>query len=473
MKYLTYPIISLVLTLSFIFLKKNSEKDMVHLNLPSLNKDFRLSSKLTYSAIMLLRDTSAKLFYVDENLKIKGELVKSFKHDIDYRVYNFSLDKSFKSAAGEAIDAFDVEESILRYLTQVPALGGMFKNIKGAKDCLGDSSCQSIEGLVVKDSYHFDIHLSSSDSTYIDQLSSPWFIITKKDKEFYSKIDDCIFPYPTGKWQVKSCFSKGIVLASPFYESDILVQEEGVSRSEDIIRVTADNPAEGIFPSLTVLSFYANPKSKNLSSNFRKNIIAKFYTNAERVSENLKLNQSITLAPRWMGLEMSKSEISLNEGTLVCPNEKLKVQLDSSIPNHDFLRSFVEEMIPCPVSFNYSKTTKFFDIFKQSDFSFIWFTPNFIYFHNIYGIFDCGLGGMCYFDWKDPVLQNYIEEVEQSRKKNIRNLEIAAKIEKHLLYQGYVSPLADMMWWIVYPDGKSKAIHPAGLFQMKVSDVLR
>jgi len=80
---------------------------------------------------------------------------------------------------------------------------------------------------------------------------------------------------------------------------------------------------------------------------------------------------------------------------------------------------------------------------------------------------------MCYFDWKDPVLQNYIEEVEQSRKKNIRNLEIAAKIEKHLLYQGYVSPLADMMWWIVYPDGKSKAIHPAGLFQMKVSDVLR
>jgi len=152
--------------------------------------------------------------------------------------------------------------------------------------------------------------------------------------------------------------------------------------------------------------------------------------------------------------------------------EPVVVLLDSSLPSHELLEQWFKTKFTCKIEVVHTTSDKYFAEFQKVDVGMAWFTPNFLYIHNIYGVFDCSGRGMCYFDWKDPKLQKLIDQIEVSRRHNQRDVVVAREIEDHLAKAGYAGSIADMVWWIVGPKDERSAVHSAGLAHLGVFDFL-
>jgi hypothetical protein len=431
--------------------------------MPGVPNDFTLNKNLTYSAISILKETSARFFVVDHNLKIQSNVIKEYSVNDSQNEFVIKIDSNYESYSGESISAEDLKFTIEYYLAKLKNLSGPLIEIIGAKSC-SKKKCNLNQGLIVKDQNTLVIKIEKTNKNFLHQLSSPWFVILKKNKPLYQMIGTCTVPYQTGLSSIVSCSKQSVLLNN---KKQGLIEITSTKKTNQII-ITSNNPGVDREATLTVMSMFANPKSK-LSAKQRKNIVNILQKNRSNLANKLALNESKTLAPKWMGVKSAKKTSNIDK-----PNKcdyTISVLLDSSLPNHDVFKNFISKYLECKVEYLESTSNNFFKKFESVDFGIAWFTPNFLFLHTVYTVFDCSEGALCYFNWNDTSLQHLVLQIKQSINDNNPKLDVASKIENRIVEKGYVLPLADINWWFT-SSKKSKPIHPAGLFQIGVYDAL-
>lgn len=438
--------------------------------LPSVSRDLTLNKNLTYAGMALLNDTGARLFRVSHDLTVVPEVFSHFEELERGRRFKFYLDKQYQSERGEGVSTDDVVFTIKYYLALLPDLAGSLKSIAGAENC-ASVECDLVG--IKAGSESVEIELVSADRHFVDSLSSPWLIVHKRGKPAVERIGDCLVPYQTGTWRIVACDQSGVVLQRSAKQVVVRATKDITSIDDqmDVRILLSDNPTTETAPGLTVMALFANPARNEVDSTSRSALTKILADQAPVLARELKLVPSRTFMPRWIGADVaSKVVSSFDRGTITCPKEPIKFLLDASLPDHKKLSSFFRQL-PCPIEVLATNGDTYFQEFSKVDFGVAWFTPDFLDFYNVYNPFDCSKVGLCYFDWNDAVLQIAIDRVRIASEGGIQDINGAVAVEQRLMELGAVVPLAEMNWWIA-GRGQHKAIHPAGLFQLRISEFL-
>ena len=341
--------------------------------------------------------------------------------------------------------------------------------IKGAKDCKA-MDCE-LKGVEVISNHVIEISLNQTDRFFVDKFTSPWMILLKRNRPTVERVGDCQLPYQTGIAKITKCNQKMIELD---YQGKTLrlYNQNNISTINNKItsKLLTEHPNGEKYSSLTVMTAFANPDSKNLNRKQRIAVMSNIRELSQDLAKELKLHHSPTVAPRWLSTHVSDEIVNIKKRKMSCPKSPIKILLDTSLPGHSILKKHLSKSAKCPTVFNITNANHYFDNFKKNDIGIAWFTPDFLTVYNIYTIFDCN-SKTCYFNWNDSKMQNLISQIKSSVEKGNENINLGINIEAHILENGYASPIADMNWWIKKND-RIESIHQAGLFQVRISDFL-
>ena len=440
--------------------------------LPSVSRDMRMRSELTYAAMAIVNDTSAHLTRVSRKLVMEGQVLEHYKSFDNDKRYILTLKNDYKSIKGESLNAQDLLFTIKWYLTENRGIAAHLEYIVGAKDC--HSIDCNLQGAKILGNNVLELTLDRTDRFFMDKFSSPWIVLLKKGKPTIETIGQCQLPYQTGIAQITECNKYVIELSYGkkkvnLYNSKYLPVGRARHRATTAQLLT-DPPGNKKYTSLTVMSAFANPNSKTLNREQRIAIMSNIRNLARSMSEDLRLSYSPTITPKWLSVSVSDEILNVKRIKFQCPKRPIKILLDTSLPGHEILKRYLTQISNCQIEFNITEASRYFKDFAKNDIGIAWFTPDFLTVYNIFSIFDCDTNA-CYFNWKDSKMQGLIREVKRSVELGNDNIELATKIENHLFKNGYASPIADMNWWIKKGD-KIEVIHQAGLFQLRISDFL-
>lgn len=459
------------LGLSACSLKK--QEDTFYVELPSLSRNMDLNSQLTYAATSILNETSAHLFVIDRDLRIKGDRIKKFNILDGGKKYIFDLEPFYQSARGEEITVEDIVFSIKYYLSQKKELFSTLQFIEGASSCY--SSHCDLKGLKIESPSRFSVTLSESHLKFINVFSSSMFVLFKSNRPPLEEIGNCKIPYQTGKSLVTGCDALGIHMLLQDGRK-ALVNEVGRSPpGKKIAKLLVDNPTDNVSPSLTVLSAFAVPTSTLLSQKQRVALLSSIRENAKTLAIQLKLKQSYLFIPKWLGTELPdqlKVLSDFDKKQLVCPQRAIRIVLDNSLPSLTTIKKFLAFVIHCPLEYLHSEADTFFKTLPKADLAIVWFSPDYLESCDIFEPFNCSKEGSCYFNWNDQKLQKLINEMEVFSKKGIQDSELVLALENRLYQEGYVAPIVEMNWWIMNAKKEVLPIHSAGLCKIKISDFL-
>lgn len=438
---------------------------------PSLNRDFSLSPNLTYAAMMILNETSAHFLRVAHDLTLKPDVFESYQISEAGKVYEFELNPKYLSIKDEKITTADVIFTIKWYLQKNRSLAGVFADIEGAETC-SKLACSGLKVLTPAPN-KINIQLKSADKKFPEKIASPWIIVLKADRPEVESLGDCVIPYQTGRMKLTTCDKDKIELT--FKEQKIAVSTNRRVLREPMAELLTSNPNRLVSPTLTSLGLFANPKSKLFQKDTRAKLLKTIRQYADEISKQLNLSSSAYLAPRWFGIKDEVYAVGGDKNSWnssYCQTKGIRILSDTSIPgDRAALEALLARILSCPVKLQVTDAAHYFDEFNNADFGLCWFTPDFLALSNVYGEFQCVDNGPCYFDWKDDALQSLLKKLNRADAESHPAEEIALRVEKHLLNNGYVAPIAEMNWWIS-KQGKTVPIHPAGLFQVRLGDFL-
>ena len=417
----------------------------------------------------IVNDTSARLARINKKLAMEGEILKSYQSFDNDKRYIFTLRDDYISAKGEHLDVYDLLFTIKWYLVHNRDMAMQLHYIKGAKDCKS-MDCELI-GVKVITGHIIEITLNQTDRFFVDKFTSPWIILLKKNRPTVETIGDCRLPYQTGIAQITKCNQEMIELD---YQGKTLrlykPNNLPTTKNKTTAQLLTEHPNGDKYSSLTVMSAFANPDSKNLNRKQRITIMSNIRELSQNLAKELKLNHSPTVAPRWLSAHVSDKIVNIKKRNVNCPKNSIKILLDTSLPGHGILKKHLSTAAKCPIVFNITNADRYFDNFKKNDIGIAWFTPDFLTVYNIFTIFDCN-SKTCYFNWNDLKMQSLISQIKSSVEQGNENINLGTNIEAHILENGYASPIADMNWWIK-KDDRIESIHQAGLFQVRISDFL-
>jgi hypothetical protein len=450
---------------------KISNKSEHHVLLHSLTRKMELSIDLTYSAFIILNETSAHLLKMSKNLTLEPILLKSYKKNYSGHEYELTLNSAYRSFRGEGLDAKDVAYSLKYLISEKSPIAGVLTSIVGADQCKSHD-CE-LRGLKVLSKERLLIKLKKQDEKFIEKITSPWLVLFKEGKPLLEKIGDCTLPYQTGKAHIIACDTLGIHVE---IDGQIIILSEKESyktsehsRYEELVN---DNPGVSPSPTLTTLAAFANPKSKILTSHNRIAFLKMLRRGSKAYANEIKLNWSPLLVPHWLSIDPTKELLDFKiSNSITCPKAKIKVLLDTSLPNLEFTRNYIKNNIPCEIVFTITKADNYFKNFNDTDIGIAWFTPDYLDLYNVFSAFDCTSQGACYFNWHDDNFQHTINSLRELSQRGIISKKTAIALETQILNKGYAAPIAEMNWWIKGPEG-IRPIHTAGLAQMSLSDFL-
>jgi hypothetical protein len=459
--------VCLIVFLGLAIGPQKNEKHFVTAILPSLNQDLRLQKDLTYSAFIVLNDTSAHLLRVGRSLTAEGEIVKKFVRSADATEYTIFLDPSYRSARGEEITAEDVLYSMRWLVLNKRELVAPLAQISGVSSC-SQPQCH-LQGIEVIDKFVFKVRLENPDKNYVAKLASPWLIIIKKDKPETEVIGECQVPYQTGTAEIVHCQKGRIKLK--FTENKLITLATSVDEKDaQVVRLVSDNNGQKPQGTLTSMTAFAHPRFADEAPHellyFSNELRAKSAAMAERFG----LRSSATFAPVWLGLKPENWEKRAVSKS--CPRQPLRILLDNSLPSSGLIKSEIAKFYPCEAAFKTTNAENYFKDFEQTDIGFAWFTPDYLDFYSVFAPFDCSQQGFCYFNYKDTVLQGFIDKLRIANSEQKELTGLVRKIEERFFQTGMVTPVAEMSWWIVGP-GSIRSAHPAGLFQLHAGDFLQ
>ena len=437
--------------------------------LPSVSQKLDLRPDLTYAGTAILNDTSAHLVHVSHDLTIQGDLLSRFESLSGGRRYLLDLKPEFRSARGDTVTADDVLFTIQYYLAKKRSISGALSSIEGAHDCESES-CK-LRGVQVESPYRLSITLKEPDLRWIEKLASPWLVVLKRNKPVIETIGTCVVPYQTGKGTVVGCDLGGVHLKVGGRQ---VVVSSTPSQGKGESTLLTESPTEEISPSLTVMAAFANPDSKRFTATQRGQILSSIRAAGQAIATGLHLKHATLLTPEWLGVDPTEDLVHLAAKSGVgCPaGSPIKILLDTSLPHLPVLREKLQAAIGCPIEFSVTNADTYFQEFSKSDVGIAWFTPDFLDLYDIFAPFDCSVSNSCSFNWHDFALQREIDKIKKSGYLGETDKTTAIEIERILLKNGYVAPIAEMNWWIRKADGAIGSIHPAGLFQVRVSDFL-
>jgi hypothetical protein len=439
--------------------------------LPSVSRDLQIRPELTYAALTILNNTSAHLISMSKELTIQPGVMERYSKSDNSQEYVLYLSSSYRSVKGELIDADDVIFSIKTYLTSHRKVAGAFTSIRGAELCR-TTDCE-IAGLSRVDRNTLKIVLREPDEKFIQKITSPWLVLFKKDRPLFEIKGDCKFPYQTGTAVISNCDSNGIEVTLSQKRFLVTEQEPKFSEMDNVFRIVNDNPGINVSPTLTVLTTYFNPIAKNLSPEGRVKISRRLKAKSIGLAEDLKLRWAPLISSQWLALSAPKDlrDVNIQDTSIHCPPEKIRILLDTSLPNLVLLKKFFSDSIHCPLDFTITEADRYFEDFSKTDIGVAWFTPDYLDLYNIYNPFDCSPEGSCYFNWKDRELEKMLKTLLLSSQRGEANKGISIEIERLIFKKGYAVSLAEMNWWIKGPSGY-RPIHTAGLAQISLSDFL-
>lgn len=462
--YVTFILLFLTI-LTFLLFSQDRESKDSFVKLPSITKDMRLGKNLTFSASVVLNETSAHFGHIDKSLSVSTSILDRFE-TMDNKIYRLYLNENYRSAANERITADDIIFTIKTYANKHSRIAGAFKDIEGLNTC-SKSDCV-ISGVEKIDDNSIKITLIKPNEYFIQEIVNPWIIIYKMGKPLNQSIGDCIIPYQTGVFKIIRCENDSITLTNGKNEITITTQE-----NEKLThRLVSTNPGVAISPSLTVLASYFNPKSSLAKSKYVKLFSDRIRERSKNISKRLKLKWNPTLSSGWMGGAMVNIRFNDYSNDSSCPEQPVKILLDTSLPDLNILREELKLAIGCELRFRVTTAKSYFKEFQRTDIGILWFTPDDKQYYNFYSALDCSPKSLCYFDWNDKGLAGIFREFHRSKELSLDEESIFVDIERHLFEKGYVAPISQMNWWIRTDDG-IYSVHPAGLAQIRLSDFVR
>ncbi|MFH1728882.1 MAG: hypothetical protein ABIA04_10760 [Pseudomonadota bacterium] len=450
---------------------KDIKKEIISIELLSLAYNYDVSGLLTYSALSVINDTSAHLFSLEKDLTIRGNLAKHYLVNDTYTKYKILLDKKYLSLRGDSLTSEDVVFSFTYLCKYSSYIRGLLSSVKGVSSCKKEK-CEI--GIREVDQYQVEFELDSPDPNFIKKLSSPFFIIFKKGKSYYEKIGKCKIPYQTGLGNLADC--KDGFLQVVFKEKVVNIYDSQAKfdlRTKFDGKLLDENPGKTFSPSLIVLSLAANPKS-NLSREVRLAVLDSATRSRAILSEMIKLKVSYTFVSEWFMAK--KYKIKKHNQKLpyidkkLCPSRPMKFIIDKSLPERNNLRKWLKQLSPCEIEIIEYQTERVVYEYADSDFGFLWVTPDYLDYYNIYSIFDCE-ENICFFNWQDNQLQTLLNKIKSADLSEEKKALISQNIEEHLINNGYVAPLLQLNTWMKI-NNAILPVHPAGLAQLKISDFI-
>lgn len=440
--------------------------------LPSITQNMDLGEILTYSALVVLNDTSAHLFTLGPDLTIEGELANNYLSNPDKTKYQIFLKKDYLSYRRESLLSNDVIFSINYLASHSAFVKASLQSVDGIDRCNKQHCNLNVKAI---DNYTIEFQLKNPDPDFIGKISSPFFIILKENKPYLEKIGDCKVPYQTGRSQLTECNDHFQRLISSGGTVDIYREKfPRMESKRGLGRILTSNPGLSPSPSLIVLSMYAIPQS-TLPKSTRLGLLRLLMAHRQKLAQQTKLKTSYTVVSEWFKLNQRlfpNINVFENYSTPIsCPKRPIVIAMETTLPDVDILKKWLHSSIPCNIDLILSNTDEYFKQFYKADLGFLWVTPDYLDYYNIYSVFDCQASN-CYFQWNDKKLQNLLNQLRDYKTSGNAREELSIKIEKYLLVNGYVAPLLQMNAWIEV-DGVTRPVHPAGLAQLKGSDFLR
>ena len=437
--------------------------------LPSVSQDLTLREELTFSSFAILSDVAGHFLRVGDDLSPQPGVVKSYRREANGLRYVIQLDPQYRSFRGEDVTADDMAFTFKHYFSNHKALAGVLNSIQGASTCKA-IDCR-LEGYKKINQYSFALELEKPDLNFIEKLSSPWLLIFKLNKPVKEQIGACSLPYQMGRALITACKQNVIEVSFP-NETVAVTDATPPGGKDEVLQIVNDNPGLPASPTLTVLTLFANPESKSVSAELRLQTTELVRANAQSIADALKLRWSPLMTAKWLAVPTTPDLIQFSyKKPVSCPRQPIKVLLDTSLPNLELLKELLSRAVACPVQYAVTTADKYFERFKENDFGIAWFSPDYLDLYNEFSAFDCRAPGFCYFNWKDSELQKLIDDLRNSSQEGRVDKGKAIAIERLLKKKGYAAPFAEMNWWIRTTDGY-RAIHPAGLCQVSISEFL-
>ena len=450
---------------------KSESPRTVSVVLPSMTQNMDPGEILTYSALIILNDTSAHLFILKPDLTIEGELAENYQTNADKTKYRIFLKKNYLSARKEPLSSEDVVFSTNYLASHSAFVKTSLQSVVGIEHCT-EVHCN----LDVKSIYgnSVEFQLKNPDPYFISKISTPFFIILKKSKPYMEQIGNCKIPYQTGQSLLAECNRDFQRVVSP--EGIVnLYKQKLPSRAEkqNLGRILTSNPGLAPSPSLIVLSMYAIPQS-DLSKPLQLAVLQRLMLHRQELAQKTKLKASYTVVSEWFKLNQRLFpgiNVFEKPPSVFCPNRPIVIAMETTLPDLDVLREWLLSSIPCDIDLVISNTDEYFKQFYKADFGFLWVTPDYLDYYNIYSVFDC-IASNCYFNWHDKKMESLFNRLRDYKISEGTREELAIEMEKYLMSHGYVAPLLQMNAWIEV-NNITRAVHPAGLAQLKSSDFLK
>lgn len=443
-------------------------RKVVTLLIPSVSQDLTLRRDLTFAAFSILNDVNLHFVKLSSDLTINPDGVKSYERLDDGRTYVLRVNREYSSFSGETIDAYDLAFTIKKYLATQREIAAVLTSIKGSDSCKS-IDCE-IAGISVIDESTLRIELAEPDEKFVVKLANPWLTIAKKDKALVESIGSCKVPYQLGAAKVINCDHRGVLVR--FKDQDVLVTKDKATAGAESLTIVNDNPGMSPSPTLTVLTVFLNPNSSKFDQGTRVKLTEMIRFTSRSLAESLQLRWSPLLTSKWLAVSAPEDFLNPKKPEeIACPTNGIKILLDSSLPNQQVIEAYFTQNIKCKLSFTTTEADLYFDKFRESDIGVAWFSPDYLDLYNSYAEFDCHTGSNCYFNWNDKTLQAMLDKLRLAGAAGDADKAIAMAIERVVRNRGYAAPIAEMNWWLKSQSGY-KAIHPAGLGQISLSDFL-
>ncbi len=356
-------IILMFLMLSlFLSCQKDNATSKAVVVLPSITHDMRINVNLTYSAFVVLSETSAYLGRLNEDFVVSPMVLESYVQKENF--FTINLNKEFRSWRGEDISANDLIFSIKYYLRKQPALSFALNNIVGSESCIKNEGCNNLK-IIKRSKYKVEIYLKKNMPNFVEKLMNPWFVIFKEGKPFYEKIGDCFIPYQTGKSHLIACGKDEIIINMK--GKKVFVSRVQKSKPFVNFSLVNDNPSDDFLPSLTVMSIFANPKS-GIQKNIRVDILKRIRDSASKLANVLKLKHSPLMVSSWIKLNLETHKTLTPESKFRCQKEGVRILLDTSLPSLTKIKKHLTNIFDCKINFQVTNADKFFDNFAKNDF---------------------------------------------------------------------------------------------------------
>jgi len=471
MRFLKFLPIFLIFLFSCHDTTRSKMPRTVSVILPSMTQNMDLGETLTYSALIVLNDTSAHLFTLKSDLTIEGELANNYRVSTDGTRYRIFLKSDYSSARKESLSSKDVVFSANYLASHSAFVKASFQSVAGIEHC---TALRCNLNIKVIDEKTLEFQLKQPDPDFISKISTPFFVILKANRPYLEQIGDCKIPYQTGQSLLTECSSNFQRVISPQGVIDLYKQNLPLPAvKKEIGKILTSNPGLPTSPSLIVLSMYAIPQS-NLPKSVRLAVLQLLMLHRQELAQRTKLKASYTVVSEWFKLDQrifpgintfEKQSISIS-----CPKRPIVIAMETTLPDLDVLREWLKSSIQCDINLITSNTDEYFKNFYKADLGLLWVTPDYLDYYNIYSVFDCATSN-CYFDWHDKKMQSLLNNLRNHKAFEGSREGLAIEMEKYLLSHGYVAPLLQMNAWIEV-NGKTKPVHPAGLAQLKATDFL-